>query len=347
MVYGKNQFVTGGKNGVIITSPDAVSWSLQNSGTLQTIRSIVYGNDRFLATTDSGMLLSSPDGVVWSNNSTDTLQTFRKVIFGNSIFLSSDYDGNLSRSVDGIVWTSCDIDPKWYINKVFYINDKFIAIDNTDSILTSSDGIVWTRQESILREVKDIAYGKDRFVAVCSNDSASISHDGITWTSAYIGDFNTLYSLTFGNDTFVAVGNVVTVASPDGISWKKIKTDVYATLECITYADNQFIAVGGGGIIIASRYDNSGTIQAITPVTKNKQSCVSIRDNNIIVSTSIFHLPVKVYVLTMSGRMVYSSIVGKSEGFIMIPWIRHSPGSYLISISDMNGKYVALPFISE
>jgi hypothetical protein len=63
-----------------------------------------------------------------------------------------------------------------------------------------------------------ITFGNNTFVAVGDNGYIATSFDGITWTYRNVGTSYDFQAVTFGNNTFVAVGDGV-FTSPDGITW--------------------------------------------------------------------------------------------------------------------------------
>jgi hypothetical protein len=63
---GANQFVAVGCAGVILTSPDAVVWTVRNSGTGNTINGVSYTGVQFIAVGDNGTVLISLDGANWT-----------------------------------------------------------------------------------------------------------------------------------------------------------------------------------------------------------------------------------------------------------------------------------------
>ncbi len=77
--------------------------------------------------------------------------------------------------------------------------------------------------------------------------------DGVTWTSRNSGSTANLNGVTYGNDTFVAVGNGGTMlTSPDGVTWTSRNSGSTANLNETTYGNDTFVAVGNGGTIIQS-----------------------------------------------------------------------------------------------
>jgi photosystem II stability/assembly factor-like uncharacterized protein len=63
-----------------------------------------------------------------------------------------------------------------------------------------------------------ITFGNNTFVAVGDDGYIATSSDGITWTYRNVGTSYNFKSVTFANNIFVAVGDGV-FTSPDGITW--------------------------------------------------------------------------------------------------------------------------------
>jgi len=64
------------------------------------------------------------------------------------------------------------------------------------------------------------------------------SSDGISWTSRTSGISKLLNGVTYGNNTFVTVGNSGTIlTSPDGNSWTKRTSVTSKSLVGVTYGN--------------------------------------------------------------------------------------------------------------
>src|SRR5436190_313748 len=67
-----------------------------------------------------------------------------------------------------------------------------------------------------------------------------------------------LYAVTFGNNTFVAVGdvdffgNASILNSSDGVSWNPADSGAPGLLTAVTYGNGSFVAVGEAGLILTS-----------------------------------------------------------------------------------------------
>ncbi|BBH22523.1 hypothetical protein Back11_38680 [Paenibacillus baekrokdamisoli] len=100
-----------------------------------------------------------------------------------------------------------------YLSSVTFANGMFMAVggnvDEVGTILTSSDGVNWTRRTSGTNQrLDDVTFGNNTYVAVGTNGAIVTSTDAETWTSR---DSNTtdlpIFGVTYGNGTFVAVGH--------------------------------------------------------------------------------------------------------------------------------------------
>ena len=72
--------------------------------------------------------------------------------------------------------------------------------------------------------------------------------DGITWTSRTSAADNSWFSVTYGNNLFVAVGSGVVMTSPDGITWTS-RTAASNSWRSVTYGDGLFVAVSATGTL--------------------------------------------------------------------------------------------------
>jgi photosystem II stability/assembly factor-like uncharacterized protein len=86
------------------------------------------------------------------------------------------------------------------------------------------------------------------------NGKILISPDGITWTETPSGVNATLWSVTYHNKTFVAVGEPATIlTSTDGVTWTKRSPGYTANgLYGVAFGIENFVAVGDFGTILQS-----------------------------------------------------------------------------------------------
>lgn len=125
------------------------------------------------------------------------------------------------------------------------------------SVLTSPDGLNWTQiipgDGGVGPSLVDVAYGNSQFAAVGSLGLVVTSRDGVNWApqSVYdVGD-NRLNAVSFGNNTFVSVGEKATI-----LQSRFVLNDCAATLVAFflnvpiikvgeDYYQAQFLSAGG------------------------------------------------------------------------------------------------------
>ncbi|MFC5404740.1 immunoglobulin-like domain-containing protein [Cohnella soli] len=113
----------------------------------------------------------------------------------------------------------------------------------------------WTIQSPLPtgNQLSGITYGNNTFVAVGISGTIITSSDGTSWTNQTSGTPNQLNSITYGNNMFVAVGAAGTIiTSSDGMSWTSRTSGIAAMLISVAYGNGMYVAVGENGTIVTS-----------------------------------------------------------------------------------------------
>ena len=98
-----------------------------------------------------------------------------------------------------------------------------------------------------------ITYGNGTFVAVGDHGTIITSPNAEQWTVRNSGTIKALLGVTYGNGTFVAVGELGTVlTSSNGINWTVRNSGVLNDLDRVTYGNGIFVAVGILGAVLTS-----------------------------------------------------------------------------------------------
>ncbi len=215
ITFGAEQFVAVGDGGSILTSATGLTWSPQNSGTIQRLRSVVWGDGVFVAVGDSGTILSSEDGTNWTTR--------------------------ICPGISGTLW------------EVAYGQGQFVTIAGTTLAATSVDGTNWTAYPAgTSLDGSCITYGRGLFLVESGAKTNSASLNGTNWFPLLSGAQKSLYTMTFANGTFVALDHDLnSFTSTDGTNWIKrgsINPANLARPAHIAYGGGHFVTVGGGYI---------------------------------------------------------------------------------------------------
>ena len=100
--YGNGVFVAVGSYGVILRSEDSHTWTVERSGTQDSLLAVVRVGDQFAAVGDGGTLLTSPDGHVWTRRlAAQTNLLFWSAAVGRDtlVIMGADFGKKASRTV--------------------------------------------------------------------------------------------------------------------------------------------------------------------------------------------------------------------------------------------------------
>ena len=231
--YGDGVFVAVGSYGVVLRSEDGHTWTLEHSGTQDSLLAVMRVGDLFAAVGNNGALLTSPDGHLWTRRfPTRTNLLFWSMAVGRDtlVIMGADIGKKDSRTVVTSV-------------SVSDLRGTAMIVAGSLTPIGEVTAKTWLAQ---------LAYGNDRFVAVAdANGSSWYSDDGVTWQAAVPRFVFPVRAIAFAKGIFVAVGDYRTIAtSPDGVSWQD-----HSTGQIISYMMHEdFICAFGNtnGFLVTS-----------------------------------------------------------------------------------------------
>ena len=98
VAWSGTQFVAVGAGGTILTSPDGMTWTAQNSGTTNQLSGITWSGAQFVAVGDFGNILTSPDGVTWTAQNSGTTNWFHGITWSGAQFVAVGDGGTILTS---------------------------------------------------------------------------------------------------------------------------------------------------------------------------------------------------------------------------------------------------------
>jgi hypothetical protein len=362
VVYGADKFVAVGDFGALVSSPDGASWRRHTPPTTLTLNAITHGAHQFIAVGDSGVILSSPDALTWTKRASGTLKKLRSVAFGGDRFVAVGEQGTILSSIDGAQWTdrSKGLPSQSSLLSITYGNGLFVAVGYTLNVYVSTDALAWQDKYGghNYQELNAVTYSNNRFIAVGSRTLSS--PDGLTWTNSDGADQN-LFSLAYGNNTFVAAGNVGMInTAPDGIDWTlryyRDQTDFFFGL---AFGAGTFVAVGYKGMILRSTDGatwttcHSGPTNHLNCIIHDNNRFVAVGDHGTILSSSDGSAWEGFYPDSFSLRHLTYALdlfvaVGDSGSIVTSPdgkaWAKQASGTgkSLRNIAFGNGQFAAV-----
>ena len=234
-------FVAVGGDGTIIKSSDNILWTSETSGSSYSLNGVTYGNGLYVAVGDSGTILTSPaatgsllDGSIWTSRPSYG-SSLNGVTYGNGLFVAVGQSGEIFTSPDGISWTQRNSGTSYHFYGVTYGNGLFVTVGYSGIVYTSPDGITWTSRSAGIStsgvDLNGVNYVNGVYITF-GGSGLFTSQDGTSWN---FKNFNGFYEASYGNNTFVAVGQSgKIITSPDGTTWTSRTSETANRLYGIT-----------------------------------------------------------------------------------------------------------------
>ncbi len=252
VVYGASNYVAVGFNGTVLSSPDGVRWTPQNSGTSLGLYSVAYANGTFVAV--GQIILSSANGADWTIRDQAAVYDYETVAFVNGEFIAVGANGSMKVSTNGTNWSDRSSGTTATLYGVAYGQGVYVVVGAGGTIRTSVDGLAWSsRTSGTTRDLNGVTYGGGLFVAQGNNGALVTSPNGTNWTARGSGTASALCTSAYGFDQFGADGMSGTIiGSPNGTSWARQTSGVTNLLLGLCAGPNTFVAVGDAGAIVQS-----------------------------------------------------------------------------------------------
>ncbi len=294
--YGGGLFVMVGYSGAVLTSPDATTWTLETSGTAQTLRQATYkdtGSGLYVVVGAYGTVLTSPDGHTWTVQSSGISQTLMTVGYGSNGFVtsggnSSSDAGHVWTSSNGVAWTEQSSPAYEWFFDTLYADGKYFLVGG--KIITSTNATDW----SIVHggtgwDIWSVAYGNGVYAAGTLTGEIIVSSNGIRWTqpTAY-PDVTIIVDMAYcpTNQRFIgAIRDGTLLYSDDnGDTWNTHAFSSPVSLNGLSYIHDHFIGVGSNGTVISSP-DGIAWNTITTPSSKSLQGAAYGNNTFVIVGS--------------------------------------------------------------
>lgn len=202
------------KDGNALKSGGSVSYVFIAGGTYQ-IELTATDSKGGVATTTHSITIADPLDT-WTTRVSGTTAPLNDIIFSDGKLVAVGGGNGTHRiSTDGITWIGGTISNNVNLHGIAHDSHQFVAVgmDYDFSIAgwqgviyTSANATSWTRRHSGGPELRDVTFGNGSFVAVGDNATVWTSSNGTSWHPASTGTTTNLRGIDFGNNTFVAVG---------------------------------------------------------------------------------------------------------------------------------------------
>lgn len=296
IAHGQSQYVTVGARGFVSRSADGNTWSDLAPPTLNRLEGIIYGNDLFVAVGERGTILTSNDGQAWANQIRVTGEDLDGMTVGGGLAVAVGKNDIILTSPNGRDWVRAVVPPAtngllrdWH--GVGYGDGKYVVVGQTKDILVSTNGVDWELrgyETPVFNPyLKSVTYAAGVWVAVGEQGELISSPDATAWLPFDSTITHDLNEVTYGNGTFVVVGDrypnpdATILTSSDGITWNNRSITTGKNTRGIAFANGLFVVtLNDGRILYGTNANTYNWTSAFTPVMSEGNNLRGVTWNN-------------------------------------------------------------------
>ncbi|MCC7373492.1 MAG: immunoglobulin domain-containing protein [Verrucomicrobiales bacterium] len=213
------------------------------------LHGLTHDPEGFVAVGDAGTLVRSTGSAPWSNGPRLDPHELRSIAFGSGKWVAVGESGAIFVSTNRTDWVRRFSRAGLRFNQVLHVDGRWLAVGNS------------TWNSAIVAE----------------------STDTVTWEWRLLPGIPGLYSLTYGDHRWVAVGANVLLDSLDGRDWHAQPPPAGPSwLNTVAYADHAYVAAGDNGVLLTSDDgtnwlpQSNGTTEALLSVTRGRDRWVVV-----------------------------------------------------------------------
>jgi hypothetical protein len=286
---GKQFIAIGAQNsyGIIMTSPDGITWTTRISETVEGFNSIIY-NGNIYVVVGLRAIYTSDDAIVWTKVQNVLDKPINDIAWNGEKFIAVSFNGNILTSVNGTQWTVESIkDATFY--RVIWDGKQFVTSCSNGVIFTSTDGVSWTRN-TVDKKINyfHFIYHEGQYIALDGEKILS-SEDLLNWTiNNTFGIRGNLYSMAYNGKIFVVGGDYGTIlTSTDGESWSSREPLTEESIGKVSWDGKRFVAKTTKKVFVSTDgenwiEENSSPLVRFSIIANNEKLSVAIDGSNSV-----------------------------------------------------------------
>lgn len=234
VIYENNIYVAIGDNGTIQTSTDGRHWSSKETGTTETLNSIIFAENQFIVaggsymasaghlSNSAGVILVSSDGNEWTDITPQAISNFA---MSQIIYIE-----NIGYYASGMIATTSPY------GSTIKINQGEIRFSTDLENWTVKKQNLPTSSRIVNTTIVGIAFGNGKYCAIASNNEGYLvglkiltSDNGTSWTTTQTLTNSYGKSIMFENETFAIMRSDKNIMiSTDVVDWttKEAQADI-------------------------------------------------------------------------------------------------------------------------
>jgi Na+-translocating ferredoxin:NAD+ oxidoreductase RnfE subunit len=184
-----------------------IAWETISSGVTADLRTVCADSNLFVVAGSGGMILTSPDARSWTRRTSGTTAVFSGAAAWSGGFVVSGQNGTLLTSTNGLDWTVRPSGTTRWLWRVRWLNDRLVAVGEGGAVLTSTDGVVWTaRPTPSTTWWNDIGWQSGWYCLVGDGGVVAVSQDLSNWVESPTATSRNLYTVCAADGQWIVAG---------------------------------------------------------------------------------------------------------------------------------------------
>ncbi|WP_051906186.1 WD40/YVTN/BNR-like repeat-containing protein [Thermus tengchongensis] len=255
--WQEDRFVATGWYGLLLESPDGLSWHEVPTPTLEALTASALGEGRRVVVGGKATRLQGPPGGPLEPSKGTPLEHrgLWGVAYGRGRYVAVGWGLALYTSEDGLAWEPLHPGTGQQLWSVAFGPQGFVAVGHEGPmgiVLFSPEGTAWTLEARVPAWLLGVGWGRGQYVAVGERGTILLSPNGKRWVKVETPVQKWLYAVAYGEDRFVAAGEAL-LLSREGKVWRAFPLPQEETLLGLTFGAGTFLAAGEKGNLYASR----------------------------------------------------------------------------------------------
>ena len=339
VIFAGSRFVAVGASGTVLTSPDAVTWTVRTSGVTANIAAVAHSGTRYVAAvqTTAPSIIYSDDSVTWQTAAMPAgTGLVRALAYGLGKFIAVGDTGRTYSSTDGTSWSETKTSVTTTLQAIAFADGRFVITGASGRIFTSDNGVSWTNVSvATTNTLGAVTRNSNGWVASSATVECYKSADGLTWARvAATGRTNTVSRLISTSGVlFSPTANGSIAFGEDPSTWSVFQIDATAATTLTGAADGAgtLVVVGSRGLIYTANVTTeiSPPLAAPSMRLEGDSLKLSVGRKNLIAAGGTGYTKLELYA---NGTKV-SEISGQSGVFA---WTPSAIGNYALTIRGIN-----------
>lgn len=185
-----------------------IAWESVASGVSTDLRAVCADSNLFVVAGAGGVILTSPDARSWTRRTSGSTAFLSGAAAWPGGYVVSGQNGALSTSANGLSWTARSTGTTRWLWRVRWLNDRLVAVGDGGTVLTSTDGVTWTaRPTPSTTWWNDVGWQSGWFCLVGDGGVVALSQDLSNWVESPTLTTRNLYTVCSAGSQWVVAGS--------------------------------------------------------------------------------------------------------------------------------------------